>query len=236
MPDGIETGTAVLARQGRPGTPRRVLQAVQIAPMGAGGTSPVKTDYPNLPGKFAVWEAEGRLAASAFDANTGFIATSDTPPDNPVPGTAWWDSSDDGGQLYVFYDDGTSSQWVVAFNQPGPTGPAGPTGPQGVPGPTGPGVDYPEQSILTPTVGQTLDVPDVSKTILNPAVALATLTLRLPAAADKRTLRIATRLRIDALTVIARGGHTVDWITGELPANGIIDLTLVTSLNAWVRA
>jgi hypothetical protein len=96
--------------------------------------------------------------------------------------------------------------------------------------------EFPENSILVPTTGQTLDVPDVSKTILNPAGALASLTLRLPAVADGRSLRISTRQRIDSLTLIALGGHNVDWAVGELPANGAIDLTLVTSLNSWVRA
>jgi len=51
------------------------------------------------------------------------ITTSDTPPGSPADGDAWWDSV--GGQLYIWYDDGSSSQWVPASNQPGPQGPAG---------------------------------------------------------------------------------------------------------------
>ena len=34
------------------------------------------------------------------------------PPSNPEPGNLWYNSED--GQLYVYYDDGNSSQWVVA--------------------------------------------------------------------------------------------------------------------------
>jgi len=56
----------------------------------------------------------------------------DTPPVSPAVGDAWWDSVE--GQLYVWFNDGTSSQWVPASNQPGA---AGPSGPAGVPGPTG---------------------------------------------------------------------------------------------------
>jgi hypothetical protein len=43
---------------------------------------------------------------------TTFIGPS--PPASPIPGQMWWDEV--GGQLYVWYNDGTSSQWVVAVN------------------------------------------------------------------------------------------------------------------------
>jgi hypothetical protein len=42
----------------------------------------------------------------------GGAAISDTGPANPQPGDLWWKS--DEGQLYVYYNDGTSSQWVIA--------------------------------------------------------------------------------------------------------------------------
>lgn len=35
-----------------------------------------------------------------------------TPPADPEPGWLWWDSV--GGQLFVWYDDGTTGQWVIA--------------------------------------------------------------------------------------------------------------------------
>jgi hypothetical protein len=35
---------------------------------------------------------------------------SDTPPGSPTPGSMWWES--DTGALWVYYNDGTSSQWV----------------------------------------------------------------------------------------------------------------------------
>jgi hypothetical protein len=76
------------------------------------------------------------------------IVTADTPPASPAIGSGWWDSV--GGQLYIWFNDGTSSQWVPSANQPGPPGPAGPigaastvpgppgaTGPSGAPGATG---------------------------------------------------------------------------------------------------
>jgi hypothetical protein len=61
------------------------------------------------------------------------ISISDTPPGSPTAGALWWDSV--GGQLYLFYNDGSSSQWVPSSNQPGPTGATGATGPAGPSGP-----------------------------------------------------------------------------------------------------
>ena len=62
---------------------------------------------------------------------------SDTEPPNPQPGDLWWDSTE--GQLYIYYDDGTTSQWVVAINQDAIRGPQGPPGAAStVPGPPGP--------------------------------------------------------------------------------------------------
>jgi len=52
------------------------------------------------------------------------ITISDTPPGSPVAGSLWWES--DSGALFIYFNDGTSSQWVSA----------GVTGPQGAAGPT----------------------------------------------------------------------------------------------------
>jgi hypothetical protein len=64
------------------------------------------------------------------------FVVSDTPPSTPQDGETWYDSST--GRSFVYYDDGTSSQWVE-FGQAnvGPTGPTGYTGPTGPTGYTG---------------------------------------------------------------------------------------------------
>jgi len=58
---------------------------------------------------------------------------SDTAPGSPANGDLWFNS--DSGLLSAYYDDGTSSQWVVLS---GPLGPVGATGPAGPTGATGP--------------------------------------------------------------------------------------------------
>jgi hypothetical protein len=43
------------------------------------------------------------------------VTLSDTPPGSPASGALWYDTA--GGQMYIYYNDGTSSQWVPASNQ-----------------------------------------------------------------------------------------------------------------------
>lgn len=68
-------------------------------------------------------------------SGSGSISINDAPPTNPLDGALWWDTVS--GNLFIYYDDGTSAQWVVAVNL-NTAGPVGPEGPQGDPGPTGP--------------------------------------------------------------------------------------------------
>lgn len=54
------------------------------------------------------------IAIAAFaKANTGGANVSDTAPVSPANGSFWWNSSV--GSLFIYYNDGTSGQWVEAF-------------------------------------------------------------------------------------------------------------------------
>jgi hypothetical protein len=87
--------------------------------------SPTFTGTPTLPtGAVGVTQTKGNnttaLATTAFVlANAGAggasITVSDTPPGSPTSGAMWWDSA--GGQLYLWYVDANSSQWVAASSQ-----------------------------------------------------------------------------------------------------------------------
>ena len=65
------------------------------------------------------------------------ILIGDTPPSSPAISQLWFDTI--GGNLFIWYNDGTSSQWVIVVHPP--QGVQGPPGPQGaastVPGPPG---------------------------------------------------------------------------------------------------
>jgi hypothetical protein len=105
--------------------------------------NPVFTGTVTLPADpSAALQAATKQYVDAHGATPGsaIVFIGDTPPSSPAVGGLWWDSV--GGQLYTFYNDGNSSQWVVANNSPaGPAGPAGATGatgPAGAQGPAGP--------------------------------------------------------------------------------------------------
>jgi len=55
---------------------------------------------------------EGYNGTAWSPVGGGGATISDTAPASPTAGDLWWNSSD--GQMYTYYNDGTSSQWVVA--------------------------------------------------------------------------------------------------------------------------
>lgn len=62
------------------------------------------------------------------------VSVGTTPPGSPSAGALWWNSET--GTMFIWYNDGTSSQWVDT-DAGGPTGPQGETGPAGPTGPQG---------------------------------------------------------------------------------------------------
>lgn len=70
----------------------------------------------------------GYTGSAGYTGSTGYVGSrgttliSSTPPISPSSGDTWWDSDD--GIRYIFYNDGTSQQWV----QESAVGPIGPTG------------------------------------------------------------------------------------------------------------
>ena len=81
----------------------------------------------------AYFYANGVQLAGNVSASGGgggaVTSISSTPPANPTVGQFW--VKDDTGELYVYYNDGDSSQWIQPV---GGAGPRGATGPQGSPG------------------------------------------------------------------------------------------------------
>lgn len=59
----------------------------------------------------------------------GSIEISSTAPSSPSNGDLWWDSDD--GKLYIYYDDGSSQQWVDAAGPSVAVQPTAPTGYEG---------------------------------------------------------------------------------------------------------
>ena len=87
-------------------------------------------DFPNSPGldeEFTsagvTWKYDGQKWVSQPGGGGGSggasVTVSDTPPGTANNGDLWYDSSDDDGRLYVYYEDGDSNQWVDASPQGG---------------------------------------------------------------------------------------------------------------------
>ena len=62
------------------------------------------------------------------------VIVQDAAPSAPIAGDLWFNTVN--GQLYAWYNDGTSVQWI-SVSKSGPVGPVGPVGPQGLKGDTG---------------------------------------------------------------------------------------------------
>lgn len=74
---------------------------------GPAGPTVISTDAGN----------QARLGSDSFVYVPVPATISPTAPSGPIPGVFWWDSI--GAQLYLFYNDGDSTQWVPVVNQTG---------------------------------------------------------------------------------------------------------------------
>lgn len=101
-------------------------------------------------------------------ADGSSISVTTTPPASPGVGDLWWDSdtATGGGQMYIWYDDGNSQQWVVANS--GMVGPVGATGPQGATGAIGP--QGPAGPTPSPTTGTGSWVLNTGPTLNQPII------------------------------------------------------------------
>lgn len=87
-------------------------------------------DFPNTPttnqiatmpdGTVRRWDGIKWVAGQSPTGPYCFVG--DIPPSNPTPGVTWWDSVS--CQLFVYYNDGNSSQWVPAVAVPASIGEA----------------------------------------------------------------------------------------------------------------
>src|SRR6478736_4479880 len=57
---------------------------------------------------------------TVLTGGTSPVYIGDVPPGNPPNGALWWNSSN--GQLYIYYVDGSSAQWVMIISAQSPQG------------------------------------------------------------------------------------------------------------------
>jgi hypothetical protein len=109
-------------------------------------------DFPNAPVANQIFVAPNGVTYQWTGAlwlpigGTQALSVGDTPPPSPGANQLWWNSSS--GQLYLWYNDGSSTQWV----------PAMPILPVGVPSP----VTWRQLGRVVPIAGQlTVDFPNI---------------------------------------------------------------------------
>ena len=100
----------------------------EIGPEGPpGGLGEAPTDGKIYGRSNSVWtEVEGGGAT---------IAVSDDPPPEPDHGDLWFEATS--GNTFIYFDDGSSQQWIRQNTGVGPPGPRGPAGLNGAPGTPG---------------------------------------------------------------------------------------------------
>ena len=104
---------------------------VVISDTAPGGATPGQLWWNTIDGRLFVYYDDGTTAqwvdASPAGGGDGGVpvTVSPTAPGGATEGQLWWNTVD--GRLFVFYDDGTTAQWVDAS----PSGAQGPEGPPG---------------------------------------------------------------------------------------------------------
>jgi hypothetical protein len=96
-------------------------------PAGTTALAPVRITHgvaPTTPADGDIWTTTAGMYARINGVTVGpfgtaggaTVTTSTTPPGSPAAGDLWWNSEE--GNLYVWYSDGTSNQWVAASLAP----------------------------------------------------------------------------------------------------------------------
>ena len=94
--------------------------------------SPANGDTATLGGKTWTYNTSKTQWSMSSAGGGSSVTVSDTAPTSPSDGDQWYNSLD--LKLYIRYNDGSSSQWVVASPQsPGPAGAAGAAGSNATP-------------------------------------------------------------------------------------------------------
>ena len=120
----LAIGTAVGVRaNGSIGTSGQVLAS--------NGTTIYWADNPGFTGSRGTTGFTGSKGDIGYTGSRSNSYIGTTAPISPAAGDTWWNS--DTGRLYVYYNDGNTSQWV----QESARGPEGYTGSQGAQGPQG---------------------------------------------------------------------------------------------------
>lgn len=157
------------------------------------------------------------------------VTMSNTAPGGAGDGDQWWDT--DSGRLYIYYNDGTSSQWVDASPSiPGPAGTDGTDGTNGTDGLDGVGVYAANAYVQMGSFG----VGTPASGVLGEIRAAATITAFY--SSDERLKKNITSIDNPIGKVMAIRGVTFEWTDEEIERRGGVDGKYVRSEEIGVVA
>lgn len=170
-------------------------------------------------------DAQGRLTAASNGSGGGgsSITISETPPASPTDSMVWWDSTS--GIPYIYYDDGTTSQWVTFA-----MGPAGAAGTSGT-------AIYPQN---IQSGDYTLALSDAGKHIYSSNTAAQTITIptnasvAFPIGSVVTIVNMGTTkigLSISGVSIIPAGSITA-LSSAQIPSGTSVQL-MKTATNTW---
>lgn len=177
-------------------------------------------------------DAQGRLTAAANGSGGGggsSITISETAPASPTDGMVWWDSTS--GIPYIYYDDGTTSQWVTFA-----MGPSGSNGTNGTNGTDGVAV-YPQN---IQSGNYTLALSDAGKHIYSSNTSAQTITIptnasvAFPIGSVVTIVNMGTTkigLSVSGVSIIPTGSITA-LSSAQIPSGTSVQL-MKTATNTW---
>lgn len=175
-------------------------------------------------------DAQGRVTAAANGSSGGAsITISETPPASPTDGKVWWDSTN--GIPYIYYDDGTTSQWVTFA-----MGPSGSNGTNGTNGTDGVAV-YPQN---IQSGNYTLALSDAGKHIYSSNTSAQTITIptnasvAFPIGSVVTIVNMGTTkigLSVSGVSIIPTGSITA-LSSAQIPSGTSVQL-MKTATNTW---
>jgi hypothetical protein len=146
--------------------------------------------------------------ASTGGGGGASVSVGDTPPASPTDNSLWWET--DTAALFIYYNDGTTSQWVSVGGAQGPTGPAGPAGSTDWASITGKPSTFPP-SAHTHTVSEITNIASTYAALASPTFT-GDPKAPTPATSDNDT-SIATTAFVKAQNYQVAGARILDTLT-----------------------
>lgn len=171
---------------------------------------------------FSGYSGGGYSGTSGYSGLISAVV-SDTPPSALYAGQLWFDSSS--GALFIWYSDGTSTQWVSVVGGAGPAGTSGYSGSGGGGGTGAPTISTQSGTTVTAAAGYHYILTNAAAT-----------TVTLPASPTVGDIIWVTPVNGLSTNVIARNGNQIQGLSQDMTIDTVdatIRLRWIDSTYDW---